>query len=263
MLHHTVTGSGPAVVLRPRRRRRRPDVGRHLGRPGRRPDRRGPRPAGLRRVARAARRRRRLEQLGRRPGPAGPPRHRRGRTVGASFGGRVATEVAATAPDRATRLVLLAPAAAGMERGAALQAFSDEEDALLEVGDVEGATEPTSAPGAWPDADDAARALVHDMQKRASRSSSPPTRTPNRRRSTPTRRGSPRRPPSSSAPTTSRLRRGGQTAPRHDPGRRAWWTWTGPGHLPTSSSGPQHRRARPARTGRAGQPLSPSATPPR
>ena len=87
--------------------------------------------------------------------------------VGASFGGRVATEVAATAPDRVTRLVLLAPSAAGMDRSEALQAFGDEEDALLEAGDVEGATELNVRTWLGPDADDAARALVHAMQKRA------------------------------------------------------------------------------------------------
>ena len=87
--------------------------------------------------------------------------------VGASFGGRVATEVAATAPDRVTRLVLLAPSAAGMERGDALRAFGDEEDALLEAGDVEGATTLNVRSWLGPDADEAARTLVHDMQKRA------------------------------------------------------------------------------------------------
>ena len=64
---------------RPRRRRRRPDVGRHLGRPGR------PGPSwsptcGASATPEPPAGRRRLEQLGRRPGPAGPPRHRRGRT---------------------------------------------------------------------------------------------------------------------------------------------------------------------------------------
>ena len=87
--------------------------------------------------------------------------------VGASFGGRVATEVAAVAPDRVTRLVLLAPSAAGMEPGDALRAFGDQEDALLEAGDVEGATELNVRTWVGPDGDDAARALVHDMQKRA------------------------------------------------------------------------------------------------
>lgn len=87
--------------------------------------------------------------------------------VGASYGGRVATEVAATAPDRVTRLVLLAPSAAWMERGDALRAFGDEEDALLEAGDVEGATELNVRTWLGPEADDTARALVHNMQKRA------------------------------------------------------------------------------------------------
>ena len=87
--------------------------------------------------------------------------------VGASFGGRVATEVAATAPDRVTRLVLLAPSAAGMHRGEALQAFADEEDALIEAGDVEAATELNVRTWLGPDADDAARELVREMQRHA------------------------------------------------------------------------------------------------
>ena len=79
----------------------------------------------------------------------------------------MATDVAASAPDRVTRLVLLAPSAAGMDRSDALQAFGDEEDALLEGGDVEAATELNVRTWLGPDADDEARALVHDMQKRA------------------------------------------------------------------------------------------------
>jgi len=87
--------------------------------------------------------------------------------VGASYGGRVATELAASAPDRVTRLVLLAPAAAGMEPGAALRAIGDEEDALLEAGDVEGATELNVRIWLGPDAADDARRLLHDMQRHA------------------------------------------------------------------------------------------------
>lgn len=87
--------------------------------------------------------------------------------VGASFGGRVAIEVAATAPDRVTRLVLLAPSVAGMEPSETRRAFGDDEDALLEAGDVEGATELNVRTWLGPEADDTARALVHDMQKLA------------------------------------------------------------------------------------------------
>ena len=87
--------------------------------------------------------------------------------VGASYGGGVAIEVAATAPDRVTRLVLLAPSVAGMEPSETRRAFGDEEDALLEAGDVEGATELNIRTWLGPEADDTARALVHDMQKRA------------------------------------------------------------------------------------------------
>ena len=108
-----------------------------------------------------------MEPLGRRTRAARPPGIAKAAVVGASFGGRVATEVAATAPDRVTRLVLLAPSAAGMERGDAVRAFGDEEDALLEAGDVEGATELNVRTWLGPEADDAARALVHHMQKRA------------------------------------------------------------------------------------------------
>jgi pimeloyl-ACP methyl ester carboxylesterase len=87
--------------------------------------------------------------------------------LGASYGGRVATELAATAPDRVTRLVLLAPAAAGMDPSESLRAFGDEEDALLEAGDAEGATALNVRAWLGPDASDEARRLLHDMQRLA------------------------------------------------------------------------------------------------
>jgi 3-oxoadipate enol-lactonase len=62
----------------------------------------------------------------------------RAAVVGASFGGRVALELATAAPDRVAALALLASALADHEPSAELQAFGDEEDALVEAGDIDG-----------------------------------------------------------------------------------------------------------------------------
>jgi pimeloyl-ACP methyl ester carboxylesterase len=59
--------------------------------------------------------------------------------VGASYGGRVALDVASAHHDRVQRLVLLCPSVRGMRRAAALEQFSDSEDALIAAGDVAGA----------------------------------------------------------------------------------------------------------------------------
>ena len=59
--------------------------------------------------------------------------------VGSSLGGRVAMEVAAIAPERVERLVLLCPALAGFPQTAEAEAFDEAEDALLNAGDVDGA----------------------------------------------------------------------------------------------------------------------------
>ncbi|MFJ9947200.1 alpha/beta fold hydrolase [Kitasatospora sp. NPDC091207] len=87
--------------------------------------------------------------------------------VGASGGGRVALAVAARWPRRVTALALLCTALAGQRPSAALRAFGDREDALIEAGDIAGATELNVAAWLGPDADDAARARVRQMQRHA------------------------------------------------------------------------------------------------
>jgi pimeloyl-ACP methyl ester carboxylesterase len=87
--------------------------------------------------------------------------------VAASGGGRVALEVAARWPSRVTALALLCSARAGHEPSAELRAFGEREDALLEAGDVAGATELNVDTWLGPHADDATRARVREMQRHA------------------------------------------------------------------------------------------------
>lgn len=87
--------------------------------------------------------------------------------VGASFGGRVALEVATAAPDRVDRLVLLCPALRGVAPTAASEAFDAEEERLLEAGDVAGAVRLNVDTWLGPEADDNARDLLTRMQRRA------------------------------------------------------------------------------------------------
>jgi pimeloyl-ACP methyl ester carboxylesterase len=58
--------------------------------------------------------------------------------VGASFGGRVALQLATLAPERVAALALFASALPEFERSAELQAFGDEEERLFEAGDIDG-----------------------------------------------------------------------------------------------------------------------------
>ncbi|RZU77743.1 pimeloyl-ACP methyl ester carboxylesterase [Micromonospora kangleipakensis] len=87
--------------------------------------------------------------------------------VGSSGGGRVALEIAARWPRRVTSLVLLCTALAGHEPSAELQAFGEREDALLEAGDVTGATDLNVDTLVGPHADQAAREQVREMQRHA------------------------------------------------------------------------------------------------
>ncbi|MFI8100917.1 alpha/beta fold hydrolase [Streptomyces sp. NPDC086023] len=87
--------------------------------------------------------------------------------VGASFGGRVALELAAGAPERVRALALLCPARAGFEPGPELTALWEREDALLEAGDVEAAVALNVEHWVGPEATAEARALVAAMQRRA------------------------------------------------------------------------------------------------
>ena len=87
--------------------------------------------------------------------------------VAASGGGRVALEIAARWPQRVTSLALLCTALAGHEPSAELRAFGEREDALLEAGDVAGATELNVELWLGPHTDEATRAKVRQMQRHA------------------------------------------------------------------------------------------------
>jgi 3-oxoadipate enol-lactonase len=87
--------------------------------------------------------------------------------VGASHGGGVALQVASAAPQRVSRLVLLAAAAGVAEKTDAIRAVWAEEERLLTDGDIDGATELMVRTWLGPDADEPAKDLVRDMQRRA------------------------------------------------------------------------------------------------
>ena len=87
--------------------------------------------------------------------------------VGSSFGGRVALELAAMAPERLARLVLLCSALPGFPSTPTADAFEEEEEALFELGDIEAAVELNLCTWLGPEADDATRELVRVMQRRA------------------------------------------------------------------------------------------------
>ncbi|HEV2785109.1 MAG TPA: alpha/beta fold hydrolase, partial [Solirubrobacteraceae bacterium] len=86
--------------------------------------------------------------------------------VGASFGGQVALELAATEPARVASLVLLAPALPDIEPSPELQAFAEAEDQAIEAGRIEEAVGVNVEMWARRSADDV-RALVADMQRTA------------------------------------------------------------------------------------------------
>jgi 3-oxoadipate enol-lactonase len=61
--------------------------------------------------------------------------------VGNSLGGRVALDFALTSPERVRALVLVASALTGWEGSPELDAFDEEEDALLDAGNIDDAVE--------------------------------------------------------------------------------------------------------------------------
>ena len=88
--------------------------------------------------------------------------------VGASYGGRVALELATRHPERVSSLVLLCTAFRGLEvTDPVVLAFGEREDELLEAGDVEGAVDLNVEMWLRPDAPDGLRAEFADMQRRA------------------------------------------------------------------------------------------------
>jgi pimeloyl-ACP methyl ester carboxylesterase len=89
------------------------------------------------------------------------------RLVGASFGGRVALELAATWPARVRKLVLLSGEWEEVERDPELESFGEEEDRLLSAGNIDAATELNVRTWVGPEASADARSLVLAMQRQA------------------------------------------------------------------------------------------------
>jgi 3-oxoadipate enol-lactonase len=87
--------------------------------------------------------------------------------VGSSLGGRVALELATTHPDRVSALVLLCPALRDLPPSETATRFGDEEEALLDGGDVESAVELNVATWLGPEAPESTRELVRTMQRHA------------------------------------------------------------------------------------------------
>lgn len=65
----------------------------------------------------------------------------RAHVIGVSFGGKVALDFALAYPEKVTSLALVAPSVDGHKAPPEVQQFNEEEEALLEKGDLEGATE--------------------------------------------------------------------------------------------------------------------------
>ena len=93
--------------------------------------------------------------------------------VGVSYGGRVALDTAFVAPDRVTALVLAAPGLREHERSRVVAEFGNEEERLLDAGEIDAATELNvrlwvDGPNRGPDAVAAeVRERVREMQRRA------------------------------------------------------------------------------------------------
>jgi len=87
--------------------------------------------------------------------------------VGSSYGGKVALEIAARQPERVTALALLCSGMPGHEPTEALRAFWQQEEALIEAGDIGGAVELNVATWLGPEADEPTREAVRQMQRHA------------------------------------------------------------------------------------------------
>ena len=92
---------------------------------------------------------------------------RRAALIASSYGGRVALEIAARWPDRVSAMALLCAALPGHEPTAERHSFNEREEALIEAGDIDGAVELIVDTWLGPDADDAAREAVRQMQRHA------------------------------------------------------------------------------------------------
>jgi 3-oxoadipate enol-lactonase len=89
--------------------------------------------------------------------------------VGASYGGRVALELALARPARPAALALLCPALPGQDEGAALLAFEEREERLYDEGDLEGAAALSARTWLGPGAGPETLAAVTAMQLQAYR----------------------------------------------------------------------------------------------
>ena len=61
--------------------------------------------------------------------------------IGLSFGGKIALDFALTHPEQVASLVLVAPSVGGVQPSEQIRRFFEEEDALFEKGDLQGAME--------------------------------------------------------------------------------------------------------------------------
>ena len=86
--------------------------------------------------------------------------------VGASFGGRVALDLAASRTGRVRGLVLVGAGLPGHEWSSEVEAFGAAEDEALEAGDLDRATE-VNVDFWLPNADEAARAAIREQQRAA------------------------------------------------------------------------------------------------
>ena len=93
--------------------------------------------------------------------------------VGVSYGGRVALDTAFEAPERITGLVLAAPGLRDHEWSKTVREFGDEEERLLDAGDLAAATDLNvrlwvDGPNRGPDPErESVRERVREMQQRA------------------------------------------------------------------------------------------------
>lgn len=87
--------------------------------------------------------------------------------VGASYGGKVALEIAARWPRQVTALALVCAAMPGHEPTDVLRNFWQREEELIDAGDVAGAVELNVATWLGPEADEATRERVRLMQRHA------------------------------------------------------------------------------------------------
>ncbi|HWC81995.1 MAG TPA: alpha/beta fold hydrolase [Pseudonocardiaceae bacterium] len=87
--------------------------------------------------------------------------------IGASYGGRIAHQVAAAHPDRVRGLVLLCAGMLGLEPSPGLIELDEREQALLAAGELDKAAELNAQSWLGPEADDAAHALLREMRTRS------------------------------------------------------------------------------------------------